>query len=243
VFSDPVTIPPDVRHLYKEAIYDLPCMLTLDWLPPDVPHAPLPALANGFITFGVFNRISKISDPAIQAWAQILERVAGSRLLIKDSALSDPLIRESLLARLIHCGIVVDRIELRGGTPRLQHLAAFNEVDICLDPFPQNGGVSTWEALRMSVPVVAQLGNAQPKRISAAVLTSVGLSDWIGKDSEDYIDIAVAWAGRTDDLARLRQEMPNRVAASAAGNPETYADAVGKAYRNMWQAYCAREED
>jgi predicted O-linked N-acetylglucosamine transferase (SPINDLY family) len=243
VFSDPVTIPPEVRHLYQEKIYDLPCMLTLDRLPADVPHATLPALANGFITFGVFNRISKISDLAIEAWAQVLARVAGSKLLIKDTSLNDPLIRENLTARLLRCGIAADRIELRGGTPRLQHLAAFNNVDICLDPFPQNGGVSTWEALRMSVPVVAKLGNALPKRISAAVLSSVGLSDWVGESTEGYIDIAVAWAGCIDDLARLRQELPERLAGSAAGNPESYADAVGQGYWKMWQAYCARQRN
>jgi predicted O-linked N-acetylglucosamine transferase (SPINDLY family) len=218
-------------------------MLTLDRLPADVPRATLPALANGFVTFGVFNRISKISDLAIETWARILAHVAGSKLLIKDTSLNDALIRENLSARLIHRGITADRVELRGGTPRLVHLAAFNDVDICLDPFPQNGGASTWEALRMSIPVVAKLGNALPKRISAAVLTSVGLADWVAESTEDYIDIAVTRAGRIDDLARLRQELPERLAASAAGNPETYADAAGQAYRAMWQDYCARQRN
>jgi predicted O-linked N-acetylglucosamine transferase (SPINDLY family) len=140
----------------------------------------------------------------------------------------------------VRSGVAADRIEMRGATPRAEHLVAFNDVDICLDPFPQNGGVSTWEALRMSVPVVAMLGNALPKRISAAVLTSVGMSDWIAESTEDYIQLAAAWAERIDDLAQLRQEMPERLATSAAGNPEAYADAVGNAYRAMWLAYCAR---
>jgi len=243
VFSDPVTIPPDVRHLYKETIYDLPSMLTLEWLPADIPRKPLPALANGFVTFGVFNRISKISDLATEIWARILESVPTAKLLIKDGALADPLIRDSLLARLAKHGIAAERIELRGPTPRLAHLAAYNDVDICLDPFPQNGGVSTWEALRMNIPVVAMLGNALPKRISAGILSAVGLSDWVAKDNEAYIGIAVAWAGQIDRLARLRRDLPQRLAASAAGNPETYADAVGKAYRTMWQAYCTRQAD
>jgi len=241
VFSDPVTIPPEVRHLYKETICDLPCMLTLEWLPAEVPRRPLPALANGFVTFGVFNRVSKISDLAIDAWAQILRRVPGSKLLIKDGALHDAFVRNDLTARLHKYGIGDDRIELRGPTPRVDHLAAFNDVDICLDPFPQNGGVSTWEALRMSIPVVAMLGNALPKRISAGILSAVGLSDWIADNTEDYIRIAVEWAGRIDELAQLRESMPARLAASDAGNPEKYAIAVGNAYRSMWQAYCARE--
>jgi predicted O-linked N-acetylglucosamine transferase (SPINDLY family) len=243
VFADPVTIPPEVRHLYLETIYDLPCMLTLDALPEAVARAPLAALTNGFVTFGVFNRISKISDSATQAWAKILDRVPGAKLLIKDGALDDPSVRESLLARLARHDIAADRVELRGGTPRLQHLAAFNDVDICLDPFPQNGGASTWEALRMSVPVVAKLGNALSQRAAGGIVTAVGLADWVADSTEGYIDTAVSWAGRINDLAKLREEMPRRLDASAASNPRLYADAVGKAYRNMWQAYCAREED
>jgi predicted O-linked N-acetylglucosamine transferase (SPINDLY family) len=240
VFSDPVTIPPEVRHLYTETIYDLPCMLTLEWLPAEVPRAPLPALKNGFITFSVFNRISKISDQALEVWARILDRVPGSKLMIKDGALSDPFIHDSLVKRLTKFGIAADRTALRGPTPRPEHLAALNEVDICLDPFPQNGGVSTWEALRMNIPVVALLGDALPKRISAGILSAIGLSDWIAENTEDYIRIAVEWAGRIDELAQLRESMPARLAASDAGNPEKYAAAVGQAYRTMWQDYCAR---
>jgi predicted O-linked N-acetylglucosamine transferase (SPINDLY family) len=241
VFADPVTIPPEVRHLYLEKIYDLPCMLTLDTLPDDVLRTALPALTNGFVTFGVFNRISKISDSATAAWAEILRRVPRAKLLIKDGALDDPTVRENLLARLARHNMATDRVELRGGTPRLQHLAAFNDVDICLDPFPQNGGASTWEALRMSVPVVAKLGNALSQRAAGGIVTAVGLADWVADSTEGYIDTAVSWAGRIDELAQLREEMPRRLNESAAGNPRLYADAVGKAYRAMWQTYCARE--
>ena len=241
VFADPVTIPPDVRHLYLETIYDLPCMLSLEELPEKISRTPLPALTAGFVTFGIFNRISKISDSAAQAWAQILERVAGSRLLIKDGALDDPSVRASLLARLARYGVSADRVELRGGPPRLEHLTAFNAVDICLDPYPQNGGASTWEALRMRIPVVAKLGNALSQRAAGGILTAVGLADWVAQSTDGYVDIAVERAGRLDELAALREEMPQRLEASAAGNPRLYGEAVGNAYRAMWNTYCARE--
>jgi predicted O-linked N-acetylglucosamine transferase (SPINDLY family) len=233
----------EVRHLYKETIWNLPCMLAFESLPAEVPHAALPALANGYVTFGVFNRISKISKQAAEVWGQILGRVPGSKLLIKDTALDDSLVRENLLTRLAGSGIVADRVELRGGSPRLEHLAAFNDIDICLDPYPQNGGASTWEALRMGVPVIAKIGNALPRRAAAGILTAVGLGDWVAETSEDYIAIAVKWATDIDELARLRGELPARLAASAAGNPETYAGEAAKAYRRMWQIYCAREAD
>jgi predicted O-linked N-acetylglucosamine transferase (SPINDLY family) len=241
VFSDPVTIPAPVRGLFHEAIYDLPCMLTLDPLPATVLRAELPALANGFITFGVFNRISKISDAAVEIWAQILDRLPRSKLLVKDHAIHDALVRDNLLARFARFGLASERIELLGATSRPDHLSALNRVDICLDPFPQNGGVSTWEALQMGVPVVARLGSTLSSRVAGAILSSIGMQDWVAESASDYLEIAVAQGSRLGQLADLRRALPGRIAASAAGNPVAYADEVGKAYRSMWQNYCAAE--
>jgi predicted O-linked N-acetylglucosamine transferase (SPINDLY family) len=243
VFSDPVTIPPPDRGLFHEAIYDLPCLLTLDPLPADVLRTELPALANGFITFGVFNRISKISDAAVEVWAQILLRLPRSKLLIKDHAIDDALVRDNLLARFARYGIPSERFDLLGATSRSDHLTALNKVDISLDPFPQNGGVSTWEALQMGVPVVALLGNTLSSRVAGAILSAVGMKDWVAESARDYLEIAVAQGSTVEELARLRSALPERIAASVAGNPAAYADEVAKAYRSMWQNYCAGETE
>src|SRR5882724_1653581 len=70
VFSDPVAIPPQVRHLFCETIFDLPCVVTVEPLPAEVARAQAPVLVNGFVTFGVFNRVSKISDDAAALWSR-----------------------------------------------------------------------------------------------------------------------------------------------------------------------------
>ncbi|MGY8639206.1 tetratricopeptide repeat protein [Bradyrhizobium sp. 14AA] len=238
LFSDPVAIPVEVRHLFAETVVDVPCFVTLEPLPIELARASTPATSNGFVTFGVFNRISKISDQAAAAWSRILERVPGSRLLIKDVALDDQLIRDNLLARLATCGVPAERVDLLGTTLRVDHLAAFNRVDIALDPFPQNGGVSTLEALQMGVPVVAKLGNSLPSRAAGSILTALGLPDWVTDSEEAYVDIAVSRAAEIGDLDKLRSELPEQVRAAAACNPVAYAEAVDEAYRAMWKRYC-----
>ncbi|MEY9427820.1 putative O-linked N-acetylglucosamine transferase (SPINDLY family) [Bradyrhizobium ottawaense] len=239
LFSDPVAIPFEVRHLFAETVVDLPCFVTLASLPTEIPRAPTPAISNGFVTFGVFNRISKISDEAAQVWSRILERVPGSRLLIKDVALDDQLVRENLLARFEACGLPAERVDLLGATLRSEHLASFNRVDICLDPFPQNGGVSTWEALQMGVPVVAKLGNSLPSRAAGSILTALGLPDWVTDSHEAYIEIATSRGSEISELDRLRRELPDKIRAAAASNPVAYGRAVDDAYRAMWRRYCS----
>lgn len=238
LFSDPVAIPLAVRHLFAETVVDLPCFVTLTPLPAGIARTEAPAIANGFVTFGVFNRISKISDEAAAVWSGILAQVPGSRLLIKDVALDDQLVRDKLLARFAACRLPVERVDLLGATLREEHLTSFNRIDIALDPFPQNGGVSTWEALQMGVPVVAKLGNSLPSRAAGAILTALGLPDW-GADSDDaYVEIATGRAARIGELDQLRRALPGQISAAAAGNPVSYARAVDDAYRAMWTRYC-----
>lgn len=238
LFSDAVAIPADVRNLFAERIYDLPCLVTVDRNGYDVEPAEAPCKSNGFITFGVFNRISKVSDDAISVWAQVLQTVTGSRLLMKDFALDDPATQEMLRQKFSRYGAPVDRIDFLGATPRREHLLAFGKIDIALDPFPQNGGVSTFDALYMGVPVVAKLGRSVPGRVAGAILYAAGLPDWVVDNAEDYVAVAAARAADAAALGRLRRELPKRLAASPVGDNAAYTKAVEDAYRHMWADYC-----
>ena len=239
LFSDPVAIPAEVRSLYAETVWDLPCVVTLEPLPDSIARAEPPALRNGYLTFGTFNRISKLSNDAIAVWSTILQKLPTARMLIKDFILDDPAVRDGLLARFAACGVTADRLLLLGRSSRPEHLEKLNEIDICLDPFPQNGGVSTWEALQMGVPVVALLGTTLPSRVAAAILASIDMPDWIAADADAYVDIAVSRGQDVQTLTEMRRDLPGRILASAAGNPVLYTQAVEAAYQAMWQTWCA----
>jgi predicted O-linked N-acetylglucosamine transferase (SPINDLY family) len=241
LFSDPVSTPAEVRHLFAEKIYDLPCLITIDAPPETVkPAARPPCLANGYVTFGVFNRIDKISADAVRVWSQILQAMPESRLTIKHGALKDAALRELLVGRFAAHGVAPERIQCLGPTPRLEQFAAYEGIDICLDPFPMNGGVSTWEALQVGVPVLAKLGNSNASRAAGAILCSIGLNDWVVETEAQYLDLALKYAAQPEYLAALRAELPGRVLASASGNTKNYTRAVERAYRTIWREYCAK---
>src|SRR5262249_41286158 len=156
----------------------------------------------------------KVSAGALEVWARILNAVPDSCLLLKDRALDDPAQQKSVIDTLANCGIDRERLAFRGASPRKDHLAAHNDVDIALDPFPQNGGASTWEALWMGVPVVAQLGDSAPSRNSGAILSAIGLSDWVAEDEDGYAGLAITKAADLAALARLRKTLRTSISAS-----------------------------
>ncbi|WP_298243070.1 glycosyltransferase family 41 protein [uncultured Bradyrhizobium sp.] len=238
VLADPVFIPPAVRYLFPEKIHDLPCLITMEPVS-DLPASELPMLRNGYVTFGVFNRIYKISDQAISVWSRLMRELPGSKIILKHGLLDDSLLRDSLVARFVAQGVAEENITCLGATSRHDHLLAFDKVDISLDTFPQNGGISTWESLYAGVPVVAKLGNGASSRAGASIVASVGLGDWVAEDDEGYIEIARKFAAQPALLAKLRADLPAQIAASPAGNVEIYTRELEAGYRKFWRDYCA----
>jgi predicted O-linked N-acetylglucosamine transferase (SPINDLY family) len=122
-------------------------------------------------------------------------------------------------------------------------LRAFADVDISLDTFPQNGGISTWESLYAGVPVVAKLGNGSSARAGGSIVAAVGLGDWVAEDEGGYAEIACRYATQPADLAKLRAALPAQIAASAAGNVQIYTQRVEAGYSQFWRDYCAAAEE
>jgi len=236
LLSDAVTLPPALAPLYAETLTYLPCTLT--YSPGlDLPAvSPLPALTSP-LTFGCFNRLAKVDATVLAVWSQLLTAIPDARLLFKSPELSDSAAQDALLASAAAAGITEERILMQGKTSQLEHLAAYGQVDICLDPFPHGGGISTFEALWMGVPVLTLLGDTQVGRLSAGIVSAVGLTDWVAVSKADYIDRGVHLASNLPTLAAVRSQLRTVVATSVAGNPQRYADEVYKIYRQLWQKW------
>jgi len=238
LLTDPVSVPEAARPLFAEKVYDLPCVITTERLP-ELRSSALPMIRNGYVTFGVFNRIDKISEDALIVWSKLLQQVDGSIIVIKNGALDELLLRDGLIGRFVARGISPDRIRCLGSSVRHKHLAEFANIDISLDPFPQNGGVSTWESLQAGVPVVSKLGIGTTSRLGGAIVKAVGLDDWVAEDDDGYISIARTYASMAPHLEALRAGLPARVAACAAGNGAIFTRHVEEGYRQFWRDYCA----
>jgi predicted O-linked N-acetylglucosamine transferase (SPINDLY family) len=238
LFSDPVQAPSQARHLFAERIYDLPCAIIIEPPPAKLRSLEPPVTSNGYLTYGVLTRASRLSNAALDVWARILRSDVTSRLLIKDYLISDLCVQTRILENFAARGIAPDRICLMGSTSREEHLAAYRRIDICLDPLPYGGGVSTWEALHMGVPVVTKLGNGLANRVGGAILSAIGMTDWIATDDDQYVQIVSR--STSDRLRTIRHELPDLIDRRCG--PATYTGAVEAAYRTMWETHCRGQQ-
>jgi protein O-GlcNAc transferase len=63
--------------------------------------------------------------------------------------------------------------------------------DVFLDTVGWSGGVTTFEAIACGLPVVTLPGKLMRARHSYAILTQLGVTETIARDTADYVDIAV----------------------------------------------------
>jgi predicted O-linked N-acetylglucosamine transferase (SPINDLY family) len=241
LIADPWTLPATEEVNFTEKIWRLP-ETRLCFTPPDtdVAVARLPALSNGYITFGCFNNLAKMNDAVVALWAQVLRAVPESRLLLKAKQLDEASVRQSIVKRFAAEGIDADRLILEGASPRPEYLAAYHRVDIALDPFPFPGGTTSVESLWMGVPVLTLTAERFLSRQGIGILMNAGLSEWIAADKDDYVARAASHARDLGKLATLRNGLRQQLLASPIVDAPRFARHFETGLRHMWQEWCTR---
>jgi len=240
LLADPITVPKNHQAHFTEKVWFLPDT-RFCFSPPVVRGnflvAPSPALRDGHITFGCFQDQAKINDEVLSVWGRILRAMPRARLRLQNRQLNSPQVREHLLHRLARNGIAPEQVMLEASVPREDYLAAHAHVDILLDTFPFSGGTTTCEALWMGVPTVTLAGQTMVARQGSSLLTSVGLTDWIAINEEDYVAKALAHASDLEKLAWLRTGLRERILVSPLCDSSRFARNFETALWEMWRDF------
>jgi predicted O-linked N-acetylglucosamine transferase (SPINDLY family) len=224
VLADRFHVRPGEEPFYREKVIHMPGAYACYAPPADAPEvAQLPALANGFTTFGCLSNPAKLNPELISTWSQILLRVPASRLLLKFNGLNDRALQDDLLRRFAEHGISAQRISLEGESTHHEFLRSYNRVDIALDTQPYSGGLTTCEALWMGVPVITYPGKTFAGRHATSYLNRAGFPHFVVADRAAYIEDAVRWGSQPAALAALRPRVRQQVRQSPLCDAVSFA--------------------
>jgi len=236
LFSDPEIFPPEAAADLAEGLLYLPELM--HWEPPLGDEATIAGLAerpDGPIVLGSGNSLFKLNPDLLACWHGILAALPEAELQLKNTQFEDVGTRERFLSHLESLRFDLTRVKLLGRSSQAEHQRFYAGLDLVLDPFPYNGGVSNFEALWLSRPVISLRG---PMGSGASILKALGCPELIAETPEEYIAKAVALS---QDRARLRayhSSLRERLKASPLCDGPRFVKGVEQGYRQAWRAFC-----
>jgi predicted O-linked N-acetylglucosamine transferase (SPINDLY family) len=234
--TDPYLDPPGSDAFYTEVSIRLPnTFWCYDPLVEMIPVNALPALQNGFVTFGCLNNFCKVNEGTLNLWAKVLHAVPSSRLVLLAPRGRT---REHVTAEFLQKGILPQRIEFIDRQPRRQYLQIYHQIDLGLDPIPCPGHTTSLDALWMGVPTITTIGNTAVGRAGWSQLCNLGLRELAGGTREQLPEIAVHLTRDLRQLQELRSNLRQRMEHSALMNANHFARSMEDAYREMWRRRC-----
>ncbi len=239
--SDPYLDPPETDlSVYSEQTLRLPeTWWCYGCAGPTPEPSPPPSDRAGYVTFGCLNNFAKVSPGSLDLWAEILNAVPRSRMIIHSYPGSH---LDGVRQRFAASGVSADRLEFVAKLPWTQYVQTYGRIDIALDPFPYGGGITTCDALWMGVPVVSLAGQTAVGRGGKSILSNLGLPELVARRPKQYVQTAVTLAQSPARLAELRRTMRHRMLTSPLMNARRFARNVENAYRQMWKQWCLSRE-
>jgi protein O-GlcNAc transferase len=240
ILVDEVGVPEQNHWHFSEKVRYLPdTRLCFSAPKMDIAVSILPALSKGYVTFGCFQNLTKVTDAVLAVWGKIFAQLPTARLRLQSKQLSDEQFTEQFFARLKAVDIAAYRVDIQSFTDREAYFAAHAEVDFILDSFPFTGGTTTCEALWMGVPTLTLAGETLVARQGASLLSAAGLPEWVVENEQDYIKQAIVFATDLDVLAQLRSHLREQVLASPLFDGQRFA----KNFENtLWQLWREKKE-
>lgn len=239
-FTDSWFNPPGSERHYGEKQLRLPGGMSIFRPIPNAPHVTsLPALENGYVTFGSSNNHLKLNDPILKLWVQVLAICPDSRMIIKCQAGDDAASRRHIEQVFTGNGITPNRISIIGWQDQADYLRFYQGIDITLDTHPFNGCITTFESLWMGVPVVSLVGGPWVSRMGLSLLANMGFEKFAAHTPEQFIARAQALAASPEHLAHMRGQLRTYLQHSPVCDGKRLAGDIERAYRLIWRDWCS----
>lgn len=238
ILGDPIYLPPGREDYFIEKPWRLPrTVFPFQPYNIDDPEGASPAAANGFVTFGTLSRSIRMNQRVVDTWARVLRNVPGSRLLMFSKNYQDDRVNDELRERFSALGVDGARITLGyNSTPA----DVYRQIDIALDCFPHNSGVTLFEHIYMGHPVVTLQGPPAIGKLASVLLHNIGHPEWIAHDEDQFVEIATDLASDIPRLVTFRDSLRSEMVASPIMDGPGFARDFEAACRAMWKDWCEK---
>lgn len=240
--TDAYLDPPGTTESFgSEALLRLPGYAYCFRPPEGAPDpGPPPCLREGRVTFGSLNQYFKVTDEVVATWCRLLAAVpdAALRMIVDKGETAD--VARAVRARFAAHGVDGARIDVRARGDIGAFFRHLQDIDVALDPFPYNGGTTTYQTLWAGVPVVTRLGATAISRCTAMILSAVGLDDLVARDDAEYVELALELARDPARLTSLRAELRERYRASPLYAADVFTRKLESTYDEAWRAFSTR---
>jgi protein O-GlcNAc transferase len=242
IITDRIVSPEDHAPYYSESFVYLPhsyqvndhaqSVSNQEWKKEDV------GLPEGSFVFCSFNWGYKIDRIMFDVWMKILRQVPGSVLwLLPGNEMAEKNLRKEAEAR----DVKPERLIFADRLPKDQHLARLSRADLALDTRICNGHTTTSDALWANVPVLTLEGSHFASRVSASILTAIGLPELITHSLDEYEALAVRLAQQPARLQAILQRLTKNRSTEPLFDTPRFVRNLEKAYKEIWKIFLVGE--
>ena len=243
IITDRIVTPEEHVPYYSENFVYLPhcyqvndhsqALSNRDWKKEDF------GLPEESFVFSSFNRPYKVDPVMFDVWMKILRQVPqGVLWLLRENETAEKNLRHEAEAR----GVKPERLVFSEMLPKDEHLPRLRLSHLALDTRIVNGHTTTSDALWAGVPIITLQGSHFASRVSASILTAIGLSELITHTLEDYESLAVHLARNPRKLKAIQERLSkNRLTEPLFDTPR-FVKNLEKAYKEMWHIYLAGQK-
>jgi protein O-GlcNAc transferase len=179
----------------------------------------LPALKNGYITFGTLSRSVRINERVIKIWSEIIKKIPNSKLIINSRNFKNKNVIDKWILKFQNEGVCKERLEIGFDSPVSN---VYSKIDIALDCFPHNSGTTLVEGIYMGVPFITLSERVSVGRIGEDILKSIGLENLIAYTEEQYVQKTIDLAINLIELNKLRKNIRFKLLNSKLMNEKEF---------------------
>ena len=234
IIADNIIIPDKYEKFYSEKVIKMPsCYQCND----DKKEISIKSISrNKFnipekaFVFICFNSNKKITPREFEIWMRLLRRIKGSVLWLYQS---NNLSKDNLRIEAEKRDVNQNRLIFANTLPLKEHLARYTLGDLALDTFNCNGHTTTSDALWAGLPVLTKIGESFSARVSASLLTSLGITELITHSQREYEEKALEIASNPETLKRLKDKVAKLRNKSPLYNSKLFTKDLEKKFKEL----------